>query len=275
MDKIISHYRDEKIFYNHMVRSKTLGVGFDIHTHDICEMIFLKGGNASAIIGNKTYKLHKHSLAIFRANVPHRIRIEDDTEYDRHDILFDENKLANQIFNRLPKDLDIISCSGNRYVIDLFEKLDFYYENFKGQDLRVLVTNVVEELLFNLYLAPLNEFNSNLIATHPIVSRAIEYINVHYEQEITIEDICKYLCITKSHLHHLFMDNLQISPKKYVNIKRLSKAQKLIRMGEKPSVIYTSCGFSDYGTFFRNYTTYFGYTPSQKNEIVIERRIES
>lgn len=275
MDKIISHYRDEKIFYNHMICENPLNKGFDIHTHDICELIFLKSGKASAIIGNRTYTLHKYSLAIFRANVPHQIRIEDNTEYNRHDILFDENKLANQIFNRLPKTLDIISCSGNRYVIELFEKLDYYCENFKGYDLKILITNIVEELLFNLSLAPVNESNSNLIATHPILSRAIEYINTHYEEQISIEDICRYLCITKSHLHHLFMENLQISPKKYVNVKRLSKAQTLIKMGEKPSVVYASCGFTDYGTFFRNYTKYFGYTPSQKNEIVIERKIES
>ena len=58
-------------------------------------------------------------------------------------------------------------------------------------------------------------------------------------------------------------------------MKRLSKAQKRINAGEKPTVIYTECGFSDYGTFFRNYTSYFGYTPSQKDEIATERKIES
>ena len=58
-------------------------------------------------------------------------------------------------------------------------------------------------------------------------------------------------------------------------MKRLSKAQKLIIEGEKPTSIYVECGFTDYGTFFRNYTSYFGYTPSQKDEIVIERNIES
>lgn len=275
MANCISEYKDNKIFYNHIVLHNPMDTDFELHTHDICELLFLKSGNVSGIAGEKTYKLNKDNLIIFRANVPHKIRFDDNTVYERYNILFDENLLANQIFNKIPKNLDLISYSGNGYVIDLFKKLDYYYENFKGNNLKRLVSNIVEELLFNLYLAPVDDFNSNLIATHPVVSSAIEYINAHYTEQITIDDISRYLCITKSHLHHLFMENLHISPKKYINVKRLSKAQKLIRMGEKPSVIYTSCGFYEYTTFFRNYTTYFGHTPSQENEFIPERKIES
>ena len=71
------------------------------------------------------------------------------------------------------------------------------------------------------------------------------------------------------------MEYMKISPKKFINMKRLSKAQKLISEGQKPTAIYSECGFTDYGTFFRNYTNHFGYTPSQKDEIATERKIES
>ena len=54
-------------------------------------------------------------------------------------------------------------------------------------------------------------------------------------------------------------------------MKRLSKAQQLIAMGKKPTEIYTECGFTDYGTFFRNYTKHFGFSPSQRDEIFITR----
>ena len=275
MQKHISNYKDGKILYNHAIHTSPADISFDFHIHDICELIFLKSGNVSGIIGDKIYKLKKNSLIIFRANVPHRIIIEGDTQYERYDILFDENALANKIFHRLPKDLNFINCSGNSYIIDLFKKLDFYYQNFNKNDFGILVRNVVEELLFNIYLSPTDDFNNDLISMHPIISKAIEYVNEHYAEQITIDTLCDYLCITKSHLHHLFMEAMQITPKKYINMRRLAKAQKLIRMGEKPSYIYPSCGFSDYATFFRNYTTHFGYTPSQENEIITGRKIES
>lgn len=275
MERKISSYKDEKIYYNHIVIDNPLQKNFELHTHDICELIFLKQGNVTAVIGDKSYKFKKHNLIIFRANTPHRIQVDENTVYERHDILFDEKLLGNQIFNRIPKELDFINYSENRQVIDLFSKLDYYCKNFKEKDLCVLITNITEELLFNLYLSSTDEIHTGSAVTNPIVSRAVEYINKHYSEQITIDDICKHIYITKSHLHHLFMDNLKISPKKYVNVKRLSKAQKLINMGEKPTSVYTSCGFNDYGTFFRNYTTYFGYAPSQKNEIAIKRKIES
>ena len=64
-----------------------------------------------------------------------------------------------------------------------------------------------------------------------------------------------------------FKENLKISPKKYINMRRLAKAQKMIRMGEKPIKVYASCGFVDYASLFRNYVSYFGYSPSKESEL--------
>ena len=152
--------------------------------------------------------------------------------------------------------------------------MDYYHQNFEGDDLGLLLTNVIEELLFNLTISPSDDLDNEVISIHPAIKSAIIYINEHYCEQISIDDIAHHLCTNKSHLHHLFSEFLQITPKKYINIRRLAKAQKLIRMGEKPSAIYSSCGFSDYATFFRNYTAYFGYTPSQENEIIANRKIE-
>ena len=272
--KIISQYKDKNIAHSHSIVINPDNFRFNVHTHDICEIIYLKNGNVSAIIGEKTYKMQKDSLVIFRANIPHRIRIDGNENYERHNILFDQHKLSNGIFYKLPKELDVINLNGNTRITELFDKIDYYYTRFKDDDLKILVTNIIEELLYNLYAEPFSEFNVNKISTHPIIINAIEYINENYTNPITIDEISKKVCVTKSHLHHLFMDNLKISPKKYINMKRLSKAQKLILAGKKPTLIYHQCGFTDYGTFFRNYTNHFGYSPSQKDEIISERKIE-
>lgn len=272
---IISHHQGKSVFYNHAIISNPKDTSFNFHTHDICELIFLKSGNVSGIIGDKTYKLNKDSLIIFRANIPHRIQINGNENYERFDILFDEKVLANQIFSKIPIELDMVSLSKNNHITNLFGKLDYYCKNFFSCDLDCLATNIIEEILFNLYLVRTEDFNSHLSAAHPAVSKAVEFINSHFSEPITIDDICKEIYITKGHLHHLFTETLKITPKKMVNMKRLAKAQELINMGEKPSSVYLSCGFTDYGTFFRNYTAHFGYCPSEKDKIAIERKIES
>ncbi len=275
MPKIISEYDDESITYNHLSISNPLDHNLSLHTHDICEILFLKSGNVSGIIDAKTYKLSKNCLIIFRARVPHKILVHDNTDYERYCVVFDENALANRILFKFPKDLDVINLNGNNRMIELFNKFDYYYENFAGDDLKLLMTNLVEEILFNLSITNSHDSSSHLVTTHPLIMHAIDYINTHFAEDIKIEDICKQLYITKSHLHHLFIKNLQISPKKFINIKRLSKAQRLIRSGENPVNVYMHCGFRDYVTFFRNYNAYFGYNPSQENKIIQERKIES
>jgi len=273
--KVIYDYQSENIYYDHTIFANPQDKDFYFHTHDICELIFLKSGNVSAIIGDKTYKLSKNSLIIFRANLPHRIRIDGNERYERFDILFDENILANGVFNKIYNGLDIVTLNRNDDIANLFKKIEYYYESFQKSDLNYLITNIVEEILFNLYLICDDNFSYHSYATHPTVSKAVEFINAHYTEPITIDEICKEIYVTKGHLHYLFTESLKITPKKMINMKRLAKAQKLISMGEKPSSVYASCGFRDYGTFFRNYTTYFGYAPSEKDKITKARKIES
>ena len=271
--KSISHYRNELICHEHSSHTFPEDKYFSMHTHDICEIIYLNSGNASAIIDGNIYKIPKDSLVIFRADVPHRIRIDGSASpYERHNILFDENKLANGIFHKLPKDVALIDCSGKSRIKELFGKIDYYYKKFKNEDMDVLIPNVIEEILYNTYLEH-DESIDNKTILHPVVSVAVEYINKHYTDDISIDDISVKMHITKSHLHHLFNEYLNISPKKYINLKRLTKAQKMIKAGEKPSRIYQECGFSEYSTFFRNYSSHFGYVPSQREEIEKEIQI--
>ncbi len=269
----ISKYEDGKILYNHIIMQEK-NIEFDVHAHDICEMIFIKKGNVLAVIGAKTYKLRKGSLIIFRPHIPHRIIVEGD-DYERYDIIFDEKQLANKMFDKIPQNTDVIDCSGSGIIEDLLKKIDYYYMNFEGKNIKLLVTNIIEEIVLNLTLIAKEGTDDGLISVNPTINRAVEYIDEFYTEDITIEDICKRLYITKSHLHHLFTSHLQISPKKYVNFKRLAKARNLIRMGTKPTEVYLSCGFTDYVTFFRNYKNQFGHSPKDELNTEIQRRIES
>ena len=272
--KSISYYTNDQIYHGHSSHTFPDDKYFSMHTHDICELIYLNSGDASAIIDGNIYKIPRDSLIIFRADVPHRIRIDGSSvPYERHNILFDENKLANGILNKLPRDVVLIDCSGKNAVKELFEKIDYYFEKLECSDLDVLIPNVIEEILYNIYLAS-DETIDNKTILHLVVSAAVEYINKHYTEDMSIDEISEKMHITKSHLHHLFSEYLNISPKKYINLKRLTKAQKLIKAGEKPSRIYADCGFSEYSTFFRNYSNHFGYSPSQREEIEKDRQFE-
>ena len=125
----ISTYKDNKILYNHIINHSPDNSGFDLHTHDICELIFLKKGNVSGIINGKTYKLQQNDLIIFRPRVLHGIQIDTNKEYERINILFDEKEIANEIFEKVPNNLDVINYTSNNYIIDILynRKVTLFY----------------------------------------------------------------------------------------------------------------------------------------------------
>ena len=261
--------------YNHLVIEEPDAEQFVAHNHDVWEIIFLKSGNVSGVIGTNTYKLRKNSLIIFRPYSEHRINVNSTADYERYDIIFDEAALSDGICKKIPRELEVIDFTTNRYVSDIFAKLDYYYKNLDTKDYKVMLSNAIEELILNLSITPDENYNSGLWEINSIVKRALDYIDANYTQTITLADVCEELFITKSHLHHLFVEHLGVSPKKYINNRRLARAQKLIRMGERPSDVFAECGFLDYATFFRNYKTHFGHTPKEEKDIEIERTIKS
>lgn len=270
-----SYFKDDSILFNHARCVDPLQIEFPLHTHDICELILLKQGDVTGIIEGKTYKLQPNSIIIFRPRLVHGIRIDSNVPYERYNIIFDETTMANQSFQKIPKNLDVIDCSNNRFICDLFKKLDYYYEKFSDHDFGKLVNGLVEELVFNLSIADMDPSQENSSCSNSLITTALDFIDRHYTEQLTLEDICSELYISKRHLHHLFMEHLNITPKKYINSKRLLKAQSMLRTGSKAYDVYLNCGFTDYGTFYRNYMQKFGHSPSRENTIEIERQIKS
>lgn len=261
-------YIDENIYFNHFY-----GESVDIedyahepHIHDVCELLFIKKGTPKYFVEGKSYKLSKNTLVFSRPGDRHKIYFDESGPYERYNILYDEKKIPFDLYRKIPPKLDIINFDGNTIVTDLFKKSDYYCEHFEGEKLGKLMTSIVEEIFFNISIA----IDENKATDHssasanPFITAALTYIEENLTANITIDSICDELYITKSHLHHLFINHLQISPKKYILSKRLGLAKKAIRAGLKPIEACMQSGFSDYSTFYRDYKNHFGHSPSQE-----------
>ena len=268
-------YKDRYIYFSHNIDTTPSDDKFPFHTHDVCEMIFLKSGNISAVIDGKEFKMHENSLVIFKPGVVHRIKINGKCTYNRYCILFDPNRIASLPFSTLDPQLFVVNLSGNHFLTDIFKKADFYIKNIPSDEFGKIISHLTEEIIYNLTFMTPEEYEKNHTDLNPVVSKAIAYIDDNYKKQITVDDICTNLYISKCHLHHLFNEVLSTSPKKYINLKRLTEARNLIRSGSKPHIIFSECGFTDYGTFYRNYKSFFGHIPSKENEFEIERNIKS
>ncbi len=266
-------YRDDNIIFNHSCHEMVYPEDFNCepHTHEVCELLFLTKGAPKYIVEGKEYKLSPNTLIISRPGDRHMIFFEEKGIYHRYNLLLDEKQLPFDFAKTIPSSLDIINFDGNSIVCDLFKKTDYYFEHFNEHELSYLLRSISEEIFFNIAIAVKEDYVQGGSATsNPIISKAIAYINENLVEISDLDYLCDKLYITKSHLHHLFIKHLKISPKKYILSKRLSRARQAIRSGKKPCQVYIENGFSDYSTFYRDYKNFFGHSPSKENEFDIE-----
>ena len=130
------------------------------------------------------------------------------------------------------------------------------------KELGMVLLNLICEVLINVMLDSGQE-SAESVGIDPIVSRALAYIDENLLQISGIDEICRELYVSKSHLHHLFVSQMGESPKKYIVRKRLEMAHRELTLGAAATEIYASCAFSDYSSFFRAYKNHFGYSPAQ------------
>ena len=212
--------------------------------------------------------LKKNSLILTRPNKTHNINFNQNN-YERYDILFNPDIIFPDVYNALPKDLDVLFLVNPSQITEIFDRIDFFCNNFKGDALKNIILNMIEELFYCIVAAAdtnYDEFSKNNYTTNSILTKSIEYIKQNLTEPICLESMCKELYISKSYLHKIFNQYLQTTPKKYIISKRLTLAQKLLRSKEKPTDVYLKCGFGDYSSFFRSYVQHFGYSPSKESD---------
>ena len=272
MSKNYMHKTDDFISYHMRTESP---VDYPLHNHNIYEIIFLKNGDLSYMSEGKIYKPVKNSLILTPPLKNHSIHFHSDAAYERYCILFDEKSLPPSIQAKMPSDTIVVNFDSHSLMTDLFKKMDYYYEMFAKEERELLLKRLMEEALFNITLTSQKTTESDVYTSHPLILSAIEYIEKHLHSPFTINDICDELYISKSHLHHLFIRHLQMTPQKYIMSKKLSTAQRELRFGRKATEIFSECGFADYSTFFRAYKSHFGHAPSAEIDMDITREILS
>ena len=258
-----SFYEDKILYFDHATNDSPAPEQYSPHSHTLCELIFFKSGSISYSVDGKVYRLSKNSLVISRPFAVHSMIVDGLEPYERYDILFDLSSLPYDILARIPDGMNVLSFEGKNSVAGLFDKLDYYCQKLAEPEKGRILSHIIEEILINAAIEA-GESVVPVNRTNEVVSRAIDYIEEHLTTLTGIDELCRELYITRSHLHHLFIQHLNISPKRFITSKRLAMAQREILSGGRPTEVCTRCGFSDYSAFWRAYTAYFGRNPSTR-----------
>ena len=99
---------------------------------------------------------------------------------------------------------------------------------------------------------------------HPVVGRALEYIEQKYANPFNVGDMADFLHISERHLFRLFEKDIGLPFKHYVLQRRVLQAQRLITANPaiKLEAVSEVVGFKQYSLFHRIFKKFTGIPPS-------------
>lgn len=134
------------------------------------------------------------------------------------------------------------------------------------EDINVLSDLYLKEILYRLLISNNNTELKQLAFAEGNaykVYQTILYINDNLFDLIFIEDLAKSVNMSISSFHKHFKTITSVSPLKYIKIQRLQKAKSLM-VSENMDITGASfsVGYQSPSQFSREYTSYFGISPS-------------
>lgn len=126
-----------------------------------------------------------------------------------------------------------------------------------------------ESLLFN-FLAELIPRISKELSNSPAIGResaavrrAQEYLNDHYDQDVSLSELAALANLSPYHFHRTFCHQTGIPPHSYQIQVRIARAKRLVRESWPLARVASATGFADQSHFTRHFKRLVGVTPAQ------------
>ena len=205
-------------------------------------LLIVNEGNFEFEICGKKYTARKNDIAFFKKNTEFTRRVLAPIKC----LYIQSNGALNQIPGLLRCDDD---ARKNNTVIHLTSAI-----------------RAGDELLINHYISDILISVKN---GHPAQDRRMlaltDYIDKNYTKIVSIESVCEHLNINKFYLTHIFKEQIDMPPIKYLIYKRMEHAKQLLISDNGMSIneIAEECGYSDTAYFCRVFKKTVDITPLQ------------
>ena len=102
------------------------------------------------------------------------------------------------------------------------------------------------------------------------VKKIKRYIDDNYYKKITVAEIAKEMFLSPDYIRNLFSEYMNISPKQYIQKKRMERARELLKESKMSiTLIAYSVGYEDSLLFSKMFSRYFGVSPKIYRQKVV------
>lgn len=153
-----------------------------------------------------------------------------------------------------------IAAADNGKKIENRDISNLYHMIEKCDSIRDL-GSILEEIALNV-AAKVNSFNNKSIKL--ILRKAVEYLQMHYSEQITLNEVAEYAFVSTYYISRMFKKELGKNFVDYLNEIRLEKAKELLKdVKFKTYEVAELVGIPDAHYFSRLFKKHEGLTPTE------------
>ena len=249
-----------------------------IHWHDEIEIIVIKRGRGIVYVNLKKYEVQTGDIIFVFSGQLHSIEQFEQDSMEYENILFQARLLKSSGSDFCSDNLILPLLSGMMHIYPIINRSCHFYPQLstwvQGIDnlcssrpygYQLAVKGHLFQIMFLL-------ITNNQRSTHAKSDqKALEkiksillYIDEHYAEVITIEEVANYCFYSPSYFMKFFKEHMGVGFINYLNDYRLEiAAKKLLTTSENILNIAVSAGFDNLSYFNRSFKKKYGVTPGQ------------
>lgn len=235
------------------------------HTHNCSELFYVIEGQGQFLIENQTYPVSVNDLVIVNPNVLHT-EVSLNASPLKYIVLGIEGLELTATSEHEDTHFCIINLKSIKdTVLHYLQNMLSEIENKKPgydtvcQDLmEILIVLLGRQTNFSTILTPISK------KTNRLCGATKRYIDTHYQENISLDQLAELNHVSKFHLSHAFTEEYGISPINYLISKRISEAEHLLKTTDfSLSLISNTTGFSSSSYFAQIFRKQKGITPTE------------
>ncbi len=238
---------------------------FNLHAHTHYEMLLFWSGDITYLVEGNSYTPTSGDILLFNIGETHKVQINSERPYERTVVEIDKS-----LFSSIDAEGRLFAPFTKR---ELGQKNSINHnsleKSIRNDCFRILKTSTdkMERLSAIMFLlceiCRVTDKMQKSKEEDSLEVRIVKYINEHITENISPKSIAEEFFISRTHLYSLFIKATGSNIHEYIKTKRLIMAHEMLIEGQKPTDVYSKCGFNEYTTFYRAYKNKFGYSPKE------------
>lgn len=263
-----------RIYIEKQIRVPTFTMTYE-HSHNFCEIFYLKTGSCVYTVNNNMHHLSAGELFIVKPGDTHATHYEGLVPCERIAIYCDLPSLPDFFFKRHPILMEEFSRSGKvilvkkgqKQVESLLEQMleennlpDEYSYDFLYLQVMSLLLSIQRNGIF--VYEQMKSFSDLNISTD--IENVLRYIAQNFSMTITLEDVAEHINLSPTYLSKKFKKITGLTFVEYVNYIRIRQAcQMLITTDDNITKIAVNCGFNSSNYFKDCFRRIIGMSPRE------------